>query len=90
MMKKLSDDLFEMACRWDMEAVDRLRDGLTASADTLRDCSDDLLRLVHRHARVAPRRSVGLRAASVFRAARQDMSKLGLLLATVGNPAADS
>lgn len=89
MKNTLSDDLHEMLSRWEMEAVDRLRDGLLTSADTLRDCSDEVDRLMQRHACPSPRRPAYLRPTNSFRAARQDLLKLGLPLVAVGNPAAD-
>lgn len=49
MTKALLAELMELAQQWDQEARDRHRDGMDASAETLRACRDELRRLVKRY-----------------------------------------
>lgn len=48
-MDKLLQDLKELAEDWDQEAAARHRDGMDASADTLRACRNELRQLIQRH-----------------------------------------
>ncbi|MBB5875905.1 hypothetical protein [Xanthomonas sp. 3498] len=49
-MDELLAELQDLIAEWDQEAADRHRDGMDASAATLRACRDELRRLLKRHA----------------------------------------
>lgn len=53
MTKDLKADLHDLVDQWNVEARARQLDGMGASADTLRDCGDDLQRLLQRHTQSA-------------------------------------
>ncbi|MDR6094064.1 hypothetical protein [Stenotrophomonas sp. SORGH_AS_0321] len=55
MTNQFKAEIERMVEEWDREAVTRHQEGMTASADTLRDCSDEVLRIILRYGRNVPR-----------------------------------
>lgn len=53
MTNDLKADLHDLVDQWNVEARARQLDGMGPSADTLRDCGDDLQRILHRNSRPA-------------------------------------